>query len=138
MIVDNSNDYHNQSLLLSNIHSFSLWKCTTVTTKTNNKKKKNWTKILPLWQIWSTKFQSLFLEHDGSLLLCVLYSYDYLLFIQMMAVIFHMWHRDREDPRLIHLMSGKVEEKNDTQHLFSRGSFCPRKKCFLLHTYHEL
>lgn len=24
--MDNFNDYHNQSLLLSNIHSFSLWK----------------------------------------------------------------------------------------------------------------
>lgn len=117
---------------------FLCGKYTTVTTKRNNKKKKNWTKILPLWQIWSTKFQSLFLEHDESLLLCVLYRYDYIWFIQMMAVIFHMWHRDREDPRLIDLMCGKVEEKKDTQHLFSRGSFCPWMKYFLLHTYHEL
>lgn len=138
MIVNNFNDYHNQSLLLSNIHSFSLWKIYYCYDKNKQQKKKNWRKILPLWQIWSTKFQSLFLEHDGSLLLCALYSYDYLPFIQMMAVIFHMWHPDREDPRLIHLMSGKVDEKNDTLHLFSRGSFCPRMKCFLLHTYHEL
>lgn len=140
MIVDNFNDYHNQSSLLSNIHSFSLWKiyyC--YDKKKQQKEKKNWTKILPLWQIWSTKFQSLFLEHDESFLLCVLYRYDYIWFIQMMAVIFHMWHWDREDPRLIDLMSGKVEEKKDTQqHLFSRGSFCPWMKYFLLHAYHEL
>lgn len=46
MIVDNFNDYHNQSLLLSNIHSFSLWKIYYCYDKNKQQKEKKLNKNL--------------------------------------------------------------------------------------------
>lgn len=135
MIVDNFNDYHNQSLLLSNIHSFSLWKIYYCYDKNKQQKEKKLNKNLTFmanleYKISKYKISWNMMNFCYSVSCTDITIFGWYKWWQLSSI----W----EDPRLIHLMSGKVEEKKDTQHLFSRGSFCPWMKYFLLHTYHEL
>lgn len=111
---------------------------TTVMTKTNNNKKKNWTKNLTFMANLEYKISE---SLPGTwwifVTLCLVQLWLSSVHTNDGSYLPYVTQRQRR-PKTHTLMSGKVGEKNDTQHLFCRGFFCPWMKYFLLHTYHEL